>query len=201
METVNMPLHHRIIHHVRTHKKRIIVHVQYHHKKYIFGAWFLSGAAFIKLVGALLLFFGIGQMGWYTWADYLDIDYQAQRLAALNKIFKYDFGTTLSQLQVDYADVGTGHLAALLQGDYSSIFSDEFSHNHFVFMWKIYNIEWNKLVPEEHVIKMGDSYLQAITPIKANISDVPSIPILIKYFIPTQQEIDQMRNALLKAKQ
>lgn len=76
----NMKIHHKIIHHVRKHKERVVAHIQKHHKKYIFGAWIVSWMAVFKLVGVLAIFFGASYMGWWTlgW-DYYDAEYYLQQ--------------------------------------------------------------------------------------------------------------------------
>ena len=108
----------------------------------------------------------------------------------------------MDKIKKSYGDVGTDHLAALLYHDYSSIFNDEMTHNHIVFIGKIYNIEGDELLPEGHVLPLPDISLQS--PIlhveSASLQDIASLGALIEKFTPTKEEINQIRNMLLHSK-
>ncbi|MFA7298666.1 MAG: hypothetical protein WC010_03415 [Candidatus Absconditabacterales bacterium] len=77
-----MKLYQHIAHHVHKHKEKIIAHVQKHHTKYLVGAGMVSGMAITKIIGVLLMFFGMTYMGGGTiGADYYDAEYYTQEAA------------------------------------------------------------------------------------------------------------------------
>jgi hypothetical protein len=80
-----MKLHEHIVRHVRTHGEKVVTHVKKHHKKYLVGAGILSWMAIYKIIGIMLLFFGMANMwGGTIGADYYDAEFYAQQEA--NKI-------------------------------------------------------------------------------------------------------------------
>jgi hypothetical protein len=80
-----MLFHHKIIHHVRKHKQRVVAHVQRHHKKYILGAGLLSWMAVYKIIWLLIIFFGASQINAPLGADYYDAEYYTtQRSGVIN---------------------------------------------------------------------------------------------------------------------
>lgn len=57
-----MALHHKIIHHLRRHKERVIAHIQKHHKKYTFWWWVVTGIGIVSIIVLIWLFLGINMM-------------------------------------------------------------------------------------------------------------------------------------------
>lgn len=80
-----MQLHHRIIHHLRKQKERVIAHVNKHHKKYLFWAGMAFGVTALKVMAILGLFVGIDMVVWRSQAANQEAQVY-QELAIFNMI-------------------------------------------------------------------------------------------------------------------